>query len=242
MVTIEYNKRTINVPQSWEDVTLGLYEEVYFLKPETHRGRVALVAKICQVEADLLFNWPAEIFNIIVAHIDFIFGDNPTPASPIVEINGVTHCVAIDDVLTLGEWIDAEDVQKKAENIISGVLCIVCRPTGEKYDPVVSDARRAEFAALPMSKVLGVMAFFLQCKHVLEQHTAASMKLQAAVAQLPRFTNLFLRRGAGIKWWRILPAVRYLVLTMLLRYQLRRYLRSYSTKKIETRRKTRKTN
>lgn len=235
MVTIEYNKRKIDVPQSWEDVTLGLYEEVYFLQPETHRDRVALVAKLCKAEPELLLDWPAEIFNIVVEHINFIFGDNPALPSATVDINGTPFCVSIEDALTLGEWIDAEEVQKRGENIISGVLSIVCRPVGEKYDPIITDARREQFAALPMVKVLGVMAFFLQCKQISEKHTQVSMQLLEAAALLPRFTNLFLRRGAGIKWWRISHAVRYLILTQLLRYQLRRYLRSCNTKKIKMR-------
>lgn len=237
MVKLEYNKQSVNVPESWADVTLGVYETIYFLKPESHRDRVAMVALACQVEADILLNWPAEIFNTIVSYLGFIFGDNPETARPYIETPSQRYVIAIEEALTLGEWIDAEEVQKAGQGVISGVLAIVCRPAGEAYDPIVTDARRDMFKALPMSEVLGAMAFFLRCSQILEKHTKTSIRLQELVALLPRSIKPTLRPGGGIKLSQIFAAARYWILTELLHYQLRKYLRSYnsrSTKKLRT--------
>ena len=100
MVQIEYNTVKIEVPESWDDVTLGFYETFYTERPETARERVTLVAKICKVEADLLLSWPAEVFNRVVEYIDFLFKDNPALPSPIVEVNGVKYIVPIEDELS----------------------------------------------------------------------------------------------------------------------------------------------
>ena len=42
MVQIEYNTVKIEVPESWDDITLGFYETFYTEKPETARERASL--------------------------------------------------------------------------------------------------------------------------------------------------------------------------------------------------------
>lgn len=231
MVQIEYKTVKIDVPENWGDITLGFYETFYTKKPETARERVALVAKVCKVEPDLLLAWPAEVFNRIVERIDFLFKDNPIPPSPYVEADGVKYIVPIEDELSLGAWVDADEAQKKGESVLSDILSIVCRPVGEAYDYKNNEVRRAMFAALPVSKVLGVLAFFLHCKAVLDRRTAVYMKLAQAYGQLPQSLKPFLSPGAGIRLSRIWPILKYRALMLLLYFRLRKCLRSYSTAK-----------
>lgn len=237
MVQIEYNTVKIEVPESWDDITLGLYETFYTEKAETARERVALVAKICRVDADLLLSWPAEVFNRIVDYVDFLFKDVPASPSPVVEVGGVNYIVPVEDELSLGAWVDADEVQKSGENVLSNTLAIVCRPAGEAYDYKNNEARRAMFAALPVSKVLGVLSFFLHCKTVSDRRTVAFTNLARMYGHLPRSIKPFLNRGGGIRLSRIWLIIKYWALMLLLRYQLRKYLRSCNTVKIKTTRK-----
>ncbi len=232
MVQIEYNTVKIEVPESWDDITLGFYETFYAERPETARERVALVAKICKVDVNLLLSWPAEVFNSIVEYIGFLFKDNPASPNPVVEVGGVNYIIPIEDKLSLGAWVDADTVQKAGENILSNILAIVCRPAGEAYNYENNEERQAMFAALPVSKVLGALAFFLTCKTASDRRTAAYTRLARAYGQLPRNIKLFLIHGAGIKLSRIWPIIKYIFLTTLLRYRLRRLLHSCSTEKI----------
>lgn len=234
MTTVDYNDISISVPDSWDDITLGFYETFSTKKPETTRERVALVAHICKTSPDVLLNWPAEVFNRVVGHIGFLFEDNPAPHSPLVEVGGVNYVVPIEDELTLGAWVDLDDVQKKGENVLSNVLAIVCRPVGEEYDYKNNEARAAMFAGLPVSKVLGVLAFFLQCKNVSEQRTAAYARVAALADQLPRSIRPSQSPGGGIRLSQIWPILKYCALSILLRYQLRRFLHSCNTKKTKT--------
>lgn len=234
MVQIEYNTVKIEVPESWDDITLGFYETFYTEKPEAARERAALVAKICKVDADLLLSWPAEVFNRIVEYIDFLFKDNPASPNPVVEVGGVNYIVPIEDELSLGAWVDADEVQKTGENVLSNILAIVCRPAGEAYDYKNNEARRAMFAALPVSKVLAVLAFFLHCKTVLDRRTAAYTKLAQAYGQLPPNIKPFLSPGGGIRLSQIWPIIKYRALMLLLRYQLQKFLRSCNTVRIKT--------
>lgn len=231
MTTIEYEGVRIFVPDSWDDVPLGVYETFCGDDPATARDRVALVAKICGVDTDLLLSWPAEIFNRIVGLIGFLFKDNPASPNSAVEIDGVRYVVPMEDELSLGAWVDADAVQKRGERILSGVLAIVCRPSGEKYDDRNNEMREAMFAALPVSKVLPVLAFFLQCKTVSDLRTEAFTRMEEILDLLPRNFATFVRRGDGTRLSRIWQAVRLWILTGLLSYRLRRFIRSSCTSK-----------
>lgn len=233
MVQIEYNTVKIEVPESWDDVTLGFYETFYTERPETARERVTLVAKICKVEADLLLSWPAEVFNRVVEYIDFLFKDNPALPSPIVEVNGVKYIVPIEDELSLGAWVDADEVQKKGENVLSNILAIVCRPVGEIYNYKNNEARQTMFASLPVSKVLAVLAFFLHYKIVLDRRTEAYTKLAQSYDRLPRNIKPLLNPGDGIRLSRIWQIIKYWFLMLLLCYRLRKFLRFYNIVKIK---------
>lgn len=242
MLTIEYNNTKVFVPENWDDITLGFYESIYTEKPGTTRERVNLVARICKIDADLLLGWPVGIFNKIVDTIDFLFKDNPAPPDPVVEIEGVRYVVPIEEELSLGAWVDADNVQRNGVNVLSNILSIVCRPAGEDYNYRNSETRAAMFAALPVSKVLGVLAFFLHYKTVLERRTRAYTKLADLAGRLPRSIHILQNLGGGIKLSRIWQILRYCALIVLLRYRFRKLLRSCNTVKTKPARKKRSTN
>lgn len=234
MVTIEYNSVKISVPQTWDDVKLGHYETFYNERPANNRQRVALVAKICQVDPDVLLAWPAEVFNHIVRVTNFLFIDSPATPVPFTEIDGTRYIVPIEEKLTLGAWVDADEVQKSGEAVLSNVLAIICRPAGEAYDFNNNEARAALFADQPVSKFLGVLAFFLQCKNGYEQLTETYLRLAQLADLLRQTTKVSLKRGAGIKLYRIWPIIKFYVSTRLLHYQLQKFSPSYGIAKIKT--------
>lgn len=231
MVTMEYNRVKISVPENWNDINLGFYEEISNKKPETRREQVDLVAQICKTSPEILLNWPAEIFSDIVDRIDFIFKGDLAVPSPEVVIDKVRYIVPIEDELTLGAWVDVDEVQKKGEKVLSNILAIVCRPAGEEYNHKNNEVRAAMFAAQPVSKVLGVFAFFLHCKTVSEQRTAAYTNLAQTIGQLPMSIKPFLKRGGGIKLSTIWLTVKYYSMILLLHYQLQKFLRTCNIKK-----------
>lgn len=240
MVKIEYNDTIISVPESWDDITLGVYERFHKTKPTTHRERVAQIAQVCSLDVDMLLNWPTEIFNHVVKIAGFIFADDLTPPSPFIEVDGVKYFVPLEDALTLGAYVDADDVQKNSEAVLSNILAIVCRPAGEAYDYANNETRAAMFAALPVSQVLGVLAFFLEYRQALNKHTEVFSSLNQVADLLPQNIKSLRALTGGIKLLQIWPIIRYLISIWLLRNQLRKFSHSYSTKSIKTKRKTRK--
>lgn len=240
MIKLEYNKIKVEIPESWDDITLGFYETFYAEIPETARDRAAFVARVCRMDEEVLLGWPVEIFNRITHYLGFLFEDNPTEPCPAVRVDGVNYIVPIEEELSLGAWVDADEAQKSGEAVLSNVLAIVCRPAGEAYTYKNNASRQAMFAALPVSRVLGVLAFFLHFKNEYERRTAAYTALVQAYDRLPPSTVNLLRRGGGIRLSQIWPAMKYLVLMRSLKGRLQRFSRSYNTGKIRTTPKRRK--
>lgn len=219
----------INVPKKWSDITVRHFETFCLERPQTAHEQVAWAEKVCKVESGTFLGLPASVFNAVVEKLAFLFDDNPAEPNPRIEIDGVPFVVPIEDELSLGAWVDAEEVQKSGEALISNILAIVCRPVGEKYDPKLNDERQKMFAALPTSEVLGVLAFFLHCKNVLEARTEAYSRVIETFDLLPKSTKHLLNRGGGTKLSRIWRAAHYWLLMKLLRNRLRKFSLFYNT-------------
>lgn len=242
MVEIEYKEQKISVPESWDDITLAEWDQIYRIKPSTNRERVEYIAKICKIDPAELLACPAELFNVLVSRTRFIFGANPYTPSPEITIEGVRYVIAVEDDLTLGEWIDADEVQKAGDNVLANVLAIVCRPAGEAYDYRNNDKRRDMFAALPTSKVLPLLGFFLQCRQQSAKLTKTFSQLAALADLLPPSTQTLRSLGVGTKLLRIWPITKYLILNALLRWRLQRLSTSYGIAATRTTPKRRNAN
>lgn len=243
MTTIEYEGTRVEVPDGWDEITLGRYERVCGMRPETARQRVELVAEVCGTSAEVLMGWPAEIFNRMVEILGFLFreAEEVVPRAEL-EIEGVRYVVPIGDKLSLGAWVDVDEVQKRGENILSGVLAIICRPVGEAYDGNNNEERQRLFAGLPVSRVWPVMAFFLRRRDAFVKRTVAFSKLARGIDRLVRSTESLRGRGDGIRLSRIWRRGVSWILIVLLRYRWRRFLRSCSSEKTRSMPKGRKEN
>lgn len=242
MTTIQYLDEEIKVPDNWGEIKLRNYEGFYMDRPETLRERVAMVAKICNADVELILQWPAEIFNLIIDKTVFIFREHKVAPSPSIKIGDETYVIPVEEKLTLGAYIDADQTQKDGVNVLSNILAIVCRPAGESYDPDKTEERAEMFGALSMSEVQPLLGFFLHCKHALDKRTTVFTNLRQAVELLPPNIELLRSPGTGIRLsqtWRIL---KYGALIMLLRYRLRRFLHLSNTSAIKITQKRRKGN
>lgn len=238
MTTIEYGGHKVEIPENWHEIPLERYDRFHGKNPETFREKVELLADLCGIDMQVLTVLPTEIFNRAVQITAFIFSEPDITPVPYVEVKGVRYVANTDDELTLGEWIDLEEVQKEGVNVLSNVLAIVCRPAGEAYDYRNNTERQKLFAGLPVSNVLGVLGFFLQLKRRLEIITEEFSTLHRIIELFPPNINHLRSLGAGIGWLNPLRVVRFWILRELLNYRLRRFLHSSSISKTKRQRRT----
>lgn len=228
MEELIYDDVKMLVPESYDDVLLGDYETYYRMKRETINERIDYVAKVLKVEASQLLAWPIDVYDYAASKLEFLNGDNPYAPSPMMTHKGITYLIDVGEKQSFGAWIDVEETQKAGDAVLSTVLSILCRPAGEAYDSEAAEERQKVFAALPLSKVLPVLGFFLQCSEILELNTRASIEIGQALSLLPKSASDFLKRTGGIKLSTIWPAVRYYVLMRSLAYHLRKLYRTYN--------------
>ena len=223
MLTIEFNDQKFSIPESWADLCLADYERWFKHVPEDKMEYVRMVANICKIDPEVLLNAPTQLFDVISNAIQFIFNVDFSPATK-VSIGGQSYFISVSDKLTLGEWIDIEEIlNSDSETKISETLAIVCRPAGEEYNTETAARRKEVFRSLPCDKALPLVAFFLHRK---KQSEAILHHYSTVVAQANQFlkdTKTFVINGGGIKRLPIWQRIRYIYLTKSLEKQLSKF-------------------
>ncbi|MDR2951593.1 MAG: hypothetical protein LBV71_20575 [Prevotella sp.] len=220
MIKVEFNDLKLEIPESWGEIKLSTYERYYMQSPKTKMEQVAFIAGLCNIDIDILLESPAQVFNTIAGITDFVF-DNELPPSNKVKIGSTEYFISFADKLTLGEWVDAENViSSESEYKLSELLAILCRPIGEKYNPDLATGRAEMFRNLRCDKALPLISFFLFKKKRSEEILNHYSTVMAQADQFLKDTKAFAANGDGIKLLPIWQRIRYTYLIRSLEKQL----------------------
>lgn len=230
MVTVELNNVKLEIPENWSDIKLSRYEKLYMQKPETKLDQVHFVADVCNIGANVLLESPAQVFNALAEIVDFVF-DSELPPANAVKMGDTEYFVSFADKLTLGEWVDAENViGSDSEYKLSELLAILCRPAGEKYNPDLLGERTEMFKNLTCDKALPLISFFLSKKREYEAILNHYSTVMDQAARFLKDTKTFAINGGGIKRLPIWQRIRYTYLIRSLEKQLAKCSDFSSTK------------
>ncbi len=221
MITLSFDDKQINVPQSWKDIRLGKYERWFRIEPKTRMEQIQLVANVCDIDADLLLNNPTQVFDTIFDIVRFVFDEYKGEALNRIEIEGKTYSIAFTEDLILAEWVDIESVfDSDSESRLSDILSILCRPIGEHYDNKKSESRKELFCNLTMDKALPLLAFFLQQRERFQNVSNLYSEVKQQVDQYLLLTRSFVENGDGIKLLPIWQRIKFRFLMRSLKKQL----------------------
>ena len=223
MVKIEFEGNLIQVPDKWEDIRLCDYESWFLKTPQSQNEQVEFVAAICKTDPKILLEAPVEVFNIIMQTISFIFRQEFEPANRI-SIGGTNYSIAFSDELTLGEYVDIDQVTSSDSTTkVSDILAIVCRPAGEAYDANRTEERRELFRNLTCDKVLPLITFFLRRKQDYEMILHHYSKVVEEVNRFVKDTKTFVQNGVGIKSLPIWQRIKYYILMRSFKKKLSKF-------------------
>ena len=230
MVTVELNNVKLEIPENWSDIKLSRYEKLYMQKPETKLDLVHFVADVCNIDANVLLESPAQVFNALAEIVDFVF-DSELPPANAIKVGDTEYFVSFADKLTLGEWVDAENViGTDSKCKLSELLAILCRPAGEKYNPDLLGERTEMFKNLTCDKALPLISFFLSKKREYEAILNHYSTVMTQAARFLKDTKTFAINGGGIKRLPIWQRIRYTYLIRSLEKQLAKCSDFSSTK------------
>lgn len=234
---IEFDGVKINVPNSWNDITLEEYEKLYLLKPETKLEYIQYVADVCRIDAKLLINSPTQLFEIVSNAIQFIFDNDFEPVNKVV-VDETEYFISFSDKLTLGEWVDIDSIIKSdSDTKLSEMLAVLCRPIEEKYNPDFLDERKKIFQSLSCDKVLPLISFFLLKKRKSDVISNHCLAVIAQGNQFLKDTKSFAQNGDGIKQLLTWQMIRYYYLMRSLKKQLSKFSDFYCTNQTKLKRR-----
>lgn len=231
MIKIKIEDTIYNVPESWDDVTLGQYEKWFDYTADTKTKEVELVSKISTIPFTLLSNLPLSFYTEVLNMVSFAFAGNEYKSSNKIVIDDEVYSVSTKDELILAQYVDVEATFEEDSNDskLSEILAIVCLKKGEKYDSKILKERKKLFQNLMMNEVFPLLAFFLQLKKNLLKITTFYSKVMEQVNQFADLTKTFAKNGDGIRLLPKLQMIRYRSLMKSLHKQLSQCSTSFVT-------------
>lgn len=159
---------SIDVPETWEDVTLKMYEEIekYYDGTDSSFDIRDVVHILCGKDKDMINSLPFEAFEDILSKLTFL-NKRPEEKQPTneISIDGCTYKVNTMEKLKTGEYVSVDTVMKADKHNYAAILAILCRKEGEIYDSKfeaeVLEDRIKMFERQPITEVLPIVSFFL---------------------------------------------------------------------------------
>ena len=184
---IDYGKWI--VPTSWNQITLKQYQEIeaFYDNAENKSFDVREVIHIlCNKTIDEVNALPVEFLDDIMEKMSFlqtkVTEQEPTNT---LTINGEKYVVNIQNKLKVGEYVAVDSIIKDDKHNYAAMLAILCRKEGELYDSKfeneVLEDRVHLWEQQPITDVLRVISFFLQCYMISATPILLSSKIKEAI-------------------------------------------------------------
>jgi len=212
---IDYGKW--NVPTSWNQITLKQYQEIeaFYDNTENKSFDVREVIHIlCNKTIDEVNALPLEFLDDIMEKMSFlqtkVTEEEPTNT---LTINGEKYVVNIQNKLKVGEYVAVDSIIKDDKHNYAAMLAILCRKEGELYDSKfeneILEDRVKMWEQQPITDVLRIISFFLQCYMISATSILLSSKIKEAIDQ-ERENILNLRKSGDLSMFSTKRAIRKL--------------------------------
>lgn len=158
------------VPTSWEEITLKQFQDIdnYYKDREKEPDIREMLHILTNKTVDEVNQLPVEFLEIIFNKLSFM-NEQPVVGEPTnkIELDGVAYQVNIMNKLKTGEYVAVDSVVKTDAANFAAILAIICRKEDEifdsKFENEVLEDRIKMFEKAPITKVLPVMNFFINC-------------------------------------------------------------------------------
>jgi len=178
-----------NCPTKWDDITLKVYQEINRYYKDKDKGfDVRDVLHILTNRSeDEINDLPADFLDIILTHLAFLV---TTPevgeATNKIEIDGEEYIANVAEKLKVGEYVAIDTLIKDDANNYAAMLAILFRKKDEKYNSYfeneVLEGRIKMFESQPITRILPLIHFFINCYIILETPILLSTKVEEAIS------------------------------------------------------------
>lgn len=173
---IDFGKWT--VPTSWEEITLKQFQEIekYYSNKDKDFDIREVLRIFTNKTEDEINALPITFTNELMNKLMFL-KDKPKDYEPsnFIEIDGVRYGINVMEKLKTGEYVAIDTILKSDPHDYISIFAVLCRKDGEIYDSKFEaelfEERQKLFAKQPVTKIMPLIAFFINCYIVRKMHS-----------------------------------------------------------------------
>ena len=204
-ITVEKDFGEWKVPQSWDDLTLGKFQELERLYDGDDKERKFDVRDVLDLMTDRtkdeINELPIEFTDSLLRKMYWLH-EQPDFGKPSnkVTIDGVQYTVHNENEMKFGEYVALDTAMKGDKHNYAAMLAILCRKEGELFDAKFENEilpSRIEFwKNVSVVKVMPIVSFFLELSSMSLQVSLLSSQIQEGINHIVK--HIETSRGNGV--------------------------------------------
>ena len=190
-ITVEKDFGEWKVPQSWDDLTLGKFQELERLYDgEEDKERKFDVRDVLDLMTDRtkdeINELPIEFTDMLLRKMYWLH-EQPDFGKPSnkVTIDGVQYTVHNENEMKFGEYVALDTAMKGDKHNYAAMLAILCRKEGEifdaKFENEILPSRIEFWKNVSVMKVMPIVSFFLELSSMSLQVSQLSSEIQEGI-------------------------------------------------------------
>ena len=191
-ITVEKDFGEWKVPSSWDDLTLGKFQELEKLYEgeEGEEERKFDVRDVLDLltehTKDEINELPVEFTDMLLRKMYWLH-EQPDFGKPSnkVTVDGVQYTVHNENEMKFGEYVALDTALKGDKHNYAAMLAILCRKDGEifdaKFENEVLPSRIEFWKNVSVMKVMPIVSFFLELSSMSLQVSQLSLEIQEGI-------------------------------------------------------------
>ena len=204
-ITVEKDFGEWKVPSSWDDLTLGKFQELERLYDgDEDKERKFDVRDVLDLMTDRtkdeINELPIEFTDSLLRKMYWLH-EQPDFGKPSnkVTIDGVQYTVHNENEMKFGEYVALDTAMKGDKHNYAAMLAILCRKEGEifdaKFENEILPSRIEFWKNVSVMKVMPIVSFFLELSSMSLQVSQLSSEIQEGINHILKHIETSKRNG-----------------------------------------------
>ena len=204
-ITVEKDFGEWKVPSSWDDLTLGKFQELERLYDgDDEKERKFDVRDVLDLMTDRtkdeINELPIEFTDSLLRKMYWLH-EQPDFGKPSnkVTIDGVQYTVHNENEMKFGEYVALDTAMKGDKHNYAAMLAILCRKDGEifdaKFENEILPSRIEFWKNVSVMKVMPIVSFFLELSSMSLQVSQLSLEIQEGINHILKHIETSKRNG-----------------------------------------------
>ena len=204
-ITVEKDFGEWKVPQSWDDLTLGKFQELERLYDgDDDKERKFDVRDVLDLMTDRtkdeINELPIEFTDSLLRKMYWLH-EQPDFGKPSnkITVDGVQYTVHNENEMKFGEYVALDTAMKGDKHNYAAMLAILCRKEGEifdaKFENEILPSRIEFWKNVSVMKVMPIVSFFLELSSMSLQVSQLSSEIQEGINHILKHIETSKRNG-----------------------------------------------